>query len=738
MEELVYTSAPQGLMPGSSGFCTVEMTDGMPTETMDTLESLSAYDQNASGTINWMHLRIQTIRGSRHVLSRVSPMRGEFSGRSNKLASHVCLAPNELPVQGPMMLLGNGGPLRSDWSGKVAKLPASSSPGRLRTPSMPRVCASWSAASGDAGLAGVVLGRLQKSPGRPLYVIRTAAMDALAMTDEMLALMPGADRWSFTFATYAHSMPQSIDCQLRWVLDDSPLCEQVQRMGSDVMIDLRRGGAEILAGAGNEFHALVDAARRGTVVGRSVRAASSPSGSPKPAAPAPRQASMDSQTSGVDFGSPTSVATALPPPPPTNDSASMVTWAMIGTVSLMIPLCGLIIYLAAREPEPVAAVRNYEIEQEKSVQPDVPPPVEKVEVETPRKPRKDRPKPDKPPEKKSPPKKEPEKPKAPPKPVTASEKLRLPRATFGLDHDWQAIHQADNVNRIDLIRVAESADPSEYTVSTPDASGFYDIVWKDTAGEPSILASVETEEDQVRFAWIEKNENRARAFTLAHAMLIVDDVAETTLMFDVDAPVLYDAPPVPTRPKDYEMPVWLSREYPMTMKVTYSSEFFKKPVVLNDVAALPRGNEVKPKSAKVRIEQVNDPLIKEAEFFVAAETIGPVGDWKLVFQSNLMLKCGKQDQPWQNVRDVIDEHTSKHNKGQQGKKQTERRLLNASDRREAIAKWKASIRCEIEFYATVGERKILWGRAVDPQTQADSGADVGKASGNENQVGAGQ
>ena len=41
--ELFYTSAPRGLRPGSSGFCTVSMTSGMPPTLISRLESLSSY-----------------------------------------------------------------------------------------------------------------------------------------------------------------------------------------------------------------------------------------------------------------------------------------------------------------------------------------------------------------------------------------------------------------------------------------------------------------------------------------------------------------------------------------------------------------------------------------------------------------------------------------------------------------------------------------------------------------------
>ena len=41
--ELVYTSAPCGLLPGRNGYCTVAMTEGLPNSWRERLEALSSY-----------------------------------------------------------------------------------------------------------------------------------------------------------------------------------------------------------------------------------------------------------------------------------------------------------------------------------------------------------------------------------------------------------------------------------------------------------------------------------------------------------------------------------------------------------------------------------------------------------------------------------------------------------------------------------------------------------------------
>ena len=42
-QELIYTSAPRGLRPGSRGFCTVMRTEGLPEPVVNRLEALSGY-----------------------------------------------------------------------------------------------------------------------------------------------------------------------------------------------------------------------------------------------------------------------------------------------------------------------------------------------------------------------------------------------------------------------------------------------------------------------------------------------------------------------------------------------------------------------------------------------------------------------------------------------------------------------------------------------------------------------
>ena len=118
--ELLYTSAPQGLQPGVSGFCTVAMTRGLPSALAEKLESLSAYraifapsdPQAHLNPITHSHVRLQVAGRSYHVLSRIGPAGLDYSDRPNKFAHHLVLEPRELPAGGPAWLLLQPGVMR--------------------------------------------------------------------------------------------------------------------------------------------------------------------------------------------------------------------------------------------------------------------------------------------------------------------------------------------------------------------------------------------------------------------------------------------------------------------------------------------------------------------------------------------------------------------------------------------------------------------------------------------------
>jgi hypothetical protein len=242
--ELLYTSAPKGLKPGSKGFCTVVCTQGMPPPLSTALESLSAYrpvypagDRNSvSNPVVWSHVKLNAGGRAYHVLSRIADFGLDFSQRGNKLAHHIALEPSELVACGPAAVLEVPGTMDRSWNGQPRLLPA----GRpLRSVSRPpAICNAWWTLAGDAGWAGEVAESFLQTPDRPVYIEFAPGMDLLPLMDEAIGLLPADRRWDVTFSTYFTSLPPGVTCAWRGVLSGSPEAVQVREISRALYINL--------------------------------------------------------------------------------------------------------------------------------------------------------------------------------------------------------------------------------------------------------------------------------------------------------------------------------------------------------------------------------------------------------------------------------------------------------------------------------------------------------------------
>ncbi|MFM9145634.1 MAG: hypothetical protein ACKORL_09815, partial [Phycisphaerales bacterium] len=201
--ELVYTSAERGLRAGTSGFCTVAMTRGLPPALVPRLEALGGYRPGPSGNGPKAHCfwRVETAGSVAHVLAVVGPAPPDHTQRTNKVAAYLVLGQDELVPAGPAWLLQQRGVLRDGWSGAPAWIEA---PVRVPAsgPSGPHRCTAWEAAAGDAGWAGVVASAFLRDQSKPIHVVWRDGMDPLALVSEVLSLMPDWARWRATFSTY--------------------------------------------------------------------------------------------------------------------------------------------------------------------------------------------------------------------------------------------------------------------------------------------------------------------------------------------------------------------------------------------------------------------------------------------------------------------------------------------------------------------------------------------------------
>lgn len=243
-QELLYTSAPHGLKPGSRGFCTVLSTQGMSAPLATALESLSGYrpvyppsDERAElNPVAFSHLKVQVAGKSWHVLSRVADYGLDYSQRTNKLAHHVVLDANELVEAGPAQLLALPQFMRNKWDGE-SKLVAPK-PQRKVPPVQGGLCHAWKDLAGDAGWAGVLAESYLKDPERPVILLFEPGYDLLPLLAESISLLPPERRWEVTFSTYFTGLPQGVACAWRCLLKDSPEAHQSLRFAKALRIDL--------------------------------------------------------------------------------------------------------------------------------------------------------------------------------------------------------------------------------------------------------------------------------------------------------------------------------------------------------------------------------------------------------------------------------------------------------------------------------------------------------------------
>ncbi len=235
IQELLYTSAPQGLKPGSRGFCTVLCTQGMAAPVVEALEGLSGYKQIYMpgdpdvdrNPVGWSHLMC-TIAGRRvSVLSRIANYGVDYTQRTNKLAHHVLLDAGDRIPAGPARLLSHPGFMLTRFEGEPRLIP----PGR-KAPALdaaPAPCRAWEAATGDAGWGGVLAESFLKDPSRLVYLTFTPGFDVLPLIAESIALIPPERRWEVTFSTYFTTLPGSAVCQWRCVVAGSQEANESRR-----------------------------------------------------------------------------------------------------------------------------------------------------------------------------------------------------------------------------------------------------------------------------------------------------------------------------------------------------------------------------------------------------------------------------------------------------------------------------------------------------------------------------
>ena len=245
-QELIYTSASQGLLPGSSGFCTVARTVGLSPVLAGILESRSGYrhlfppqsDKAGLNPVNWVHGTIRLAQTPTHILSRIGDAGLDYTKRSNVIAHHLILGPDELKSCGPAAILAQSELMRSAW-----EQPPTEFPQERPIPSLPPNptadslrCVHWERATGDAGWGGVLAESVLQS--RTACLLYEPGTDLLPLFAESIALVPELLRWKITFSTYVREVPPGATFLWKGMLAGTPEAEQMRANKGILLIDL--------------------------------------------------------------------------------------------------------------------------------------------------------------------------------------------------------------------------------------------------------------------------------------------------------------------------------------------------------------------------------------------------------------------------------------------------------------------------------------------------------------------
>ncbi len=260
---MVYTSASRGLFGGTSGFCVVAATEGLPEALQRRLETLSSYvpGPDSARSIDFAHTRLRLQGSVWHVLSRVTSCGHDYSGRANKIAHHLALREPELTAlpEGPGGYCDDDRFWFSEWESEPMWLAADRLPQADSGASPPG--SVWKREFGDAGIAGPLLAAACDAAASVTVVVPAAA-DMLRLAVDGLRLVEPGLRWGVTFDVGSGRGRSAAGYRWRFVREGSPAAVTSGKRPGDVLLVPAAGlPAELAADP------YVVAARAGRAVG---------------------------------------------------------------------------------------------------------------------------------------------------------------------------------------------------------------------------------------------------------------------------------------------------------------------------------------------------------------------------------------------------------------------------------------------------------------------------------------
>ena len=249
-QQLIYTSAQRGLVAGRSGHCTVARSAAMRDALMLQLEKFSYY-QHLSLTGGQERrisaCRVFEIRGTRyHVLSRIQDAGLDFTGRTNFLAHHLVLTPEEIrQFASPPIILARWSGWLNSWTKEPEQLENEEWGNLSELSSVVSVPAqNWQALSGEAANG---YGMLETRSGSSFRVDNVSEEQILALFAESLELLELRDprrdfrvsAWQYTFTTSMQEQDNPADFRWRCLHSDNPASSRFAGPDCRALTDVR-------------------------------------------------------------------------------------------------------------------------------------------------------------------------------------------------------------------------------------------------------------------------------------------------------------------------------------------------------------------------------------------------------------------------------------------------------------------------------------------------------------------
>jgi hypothetical protein len=198
--QLVFTSAPQGLAAGRSGYCTVARHRAMPDRLATLLESIGTPHESGHGA-TFTFRTLEAAGRTWYVLSRFVARGLDYTQRDNRLAHHLVFSQEEAAVlPPPAAVAARWKGWHDEWSDTPAWLEGEDKPLPLETQPPLSPASAWRELTGTGAKAAWLVNAGGAAPVALIHPPETTRL--LRLLAESSALL-GKAAWAATFTTDA-------------------------------------------------------------------------------------------------------------------------------------------------------------------------------------------------------------------------------------------------------------------------------------------------------------------------------------------------------------------------------------------------------------------------------------------------------------------------------------------------------------------------------------------------------